>query len=135
MAKKVIMYPLVRETKYYEQNEWNDKQGWTGQPKNDEVKGTLYNYYNGYGWEEENTEWVENRVFENTLTYIDFGRGRSAVTFYFTGKDGERYPMFIKDFDELIRKHSLVNGSVTARWTFVKRGSNYGIKLAEEENL
>lgn len=132
MAKKVILYPLRKETRYYEQDKWNDEAGKTGKPIPGDVKGSLYNYYSGYSYEGE-AEWVENFEFEKTLTYVDYGRGRSAVTFYFDGPDGERYPMFIKDFDKLIRKYSLTNGTVTAKWDFVKRGSNYGIKLAEDE--
>ncbi len=72
--------------------------------------------------------WKPNTEVELTLHYQGFGRGRSSVTFYWLDDDGNRYPMFIKDVDELL-KQDLGASSVHAIFTYVKRGANYGIKF------
>ena len=75
--------------------------------------------------------WKPNTEVELTLHYQGFGRGRSSVTFYWLDDDGNRYPMFIKDVDELL-KQDLGASSVHAVFTYVKRGANYGIKFLRE---
>ncbi|AMB18701.1 hypothetical protein BH780_gp118 [Bacillus phage Eldridge] len=127
MAKKVILYPLVKESTYAPQSEWNDEHGITGTPR--EVKGSLIDY--GAGGD--NVEWVENRVFPDTLTYTGYGRGRSSAVFYFEGSLGEKYQMFMTDMDDLLKYAGVLNKEVTAWWTYQKRGQNYGIRLADSE--
>lgn len=48
--------------------------------------------------------WKPNEEIELTLHYDGYGRGRSAVTFYWKDDTGHKYPMFIKDVDELLRQ-------------------------------
>ena len=72
--------------------------------------------------------WKPNEEIELTLHYDGYGRGRSAVTFYWKDDDGHKYPMFIKDVDELLRQDMGVS-SVHGIFTYVKRGANYGIKF------
>lgn len=72
--------------------------------------------------------WKPNEKIELTLHYDGYGRGRSAVTFYWKDDDGHKYPMFIKDVDELLRQDMGVS-SVHGIFTYVKRGANYGIKF------
>jgi hypothetical protein len=76
----------------------------------------------------ENIIWKPNTEVELTLHYQGFGRGRSSVTFYWLDDDGNQYPMFIKDVDELL-KQDLGTSSVHGIFTYVKRGANYGIKF------
>ena len=70
-------------------------------------------------------------VFEDVLTYIGYGKGRSAVHFQFEDSQKRRYNMFISEFSDLVKSHPLKKG-VTPKlhWTFCKKGSNYSIKLA-----
>lgn len=75
-----------------------------------------------------NIVWKPNTEVELTLHYQGFGRGRSSVTFYWLDDDGNRYPMFIKDVDELL-KQDLGASSIHAVFKYVKRGANYGIKF------
>lgn len=72
--------------------------------------------------------WKPNEEVELTLRYKGYGRGRSAVTFYWVDENGHDYPMFIKDVDELLRQ-DMGTSSVHAIFTYVKRGANYGIKF------
>lgn len=72
--------------------------------------------------------WKPNEEIELTLHYDGYGRGRSAVTFYWKDDTGHKYPMFIKDVDELLRQ-DMGTSSVHGIFTYVKRGANYGIKF------
>lgn len=82
------------------------------------------------GWS--STEWRDNYQFEATLTYRSYGRGRSSVTFYWNDADGHSYTMFLSDLDDILSKGKLDGNCVTGRWTFVKKGSSYGVKLINE---
>lgn len=73
-------------------------------------------------------EWMPNREVALALYYDGYGRGRSAVTFYWTDEQGHRYPMFIKDFDDMIMRIDTIKPA-KGIFTYVKRGKNYGIKL------
>jgi len=72
--------------------------------------------------------WKPNEEIELTLHYNGYGRGRSAVTFYWKDDNNHQYPMFIKDVDELLRQ-DMGTSSVHGIFTYVKRGANYGIKF------
>lgn len=67
-----------------------------------------------------------NFEFEDTLTYDGFARGRSAAYVLFRRSDGTRVTMFLKELDELMPR--LCGGHVTGRFTFTKRGTNYGVR-------
>lgn len=70
-------------------------------------------------------------VFEDVLSYVGYGKGRSAVHFTFEDSQKRRYNMFISEFSELVNTQYLECGiTPKLRWTFVKKGSNYSIKLA-----
>ena len=75
--------------------------------------------------------WKPQEVLELTLSYAGYTRGRSAVTFYWRDEHGHIYPMFIKDFDDLLLRH-IGTTNIHAVFTYVKRGQNYGIKLLEK---
>lgn len=72
--------------------------------------------------------WKPNEEIELTLHYNGYGRGRSAVTFYWKDNNNHQYPMFIKDVDELLRQ-DMGFSNVHGIFTYVKRGANYGIKF------
>ena len=124
MAKKLICYPFVNGS-LIEYSHYN---------LNDEERERVYNgervtsqgvYYVGDGRE---VIWKPNEEVELTLHYKDYGRGRSAVTFYWEDEYGHEYPMFIKEVDELLRQ-DIGMSRIHAIWTYVKRGANYGIKF------
>jgi len=77
-------------------------------------------------------EWRDNYEFEETLTYKTYYRGRSSATIAFTDSKDRQYEMFMTDFDDLMTRKGLNGKEVTGRWTFVKRGQNYGIRLADD---
>lgn len=77
-------------------------------------------------------EWRDNYVFEATITYKSFSRGRSAANFEFENTlTGQTYNVFMKDMDSFVP--IMVHGNVTSKFCFVKRGDSYGIALYEGE--
>ena len=116
MTKKLICFPFVD----------GNLQEWSWNNLTDLERERIYN-----GEEVvkgSNEVWKPNKEVELTLHYQGYGRGRSAVTFYWVDDDGHKYPMFIKDVDELLRQ-DIGTSSIHAIFTYVKRGANYGIKF------
>lgn len=78
-------------------------------------------------------EWRENSVFQMALTFETYGRGRSSVVLIFRGRKKAKYSMFMTDANNVI---PLMNkGKINEYWTFQKRGQNYGIRLATDEEI
>ena len=116
MTKKLICFPFID----------GNLQEWSWNNLTDSERERVYN-----GEEVvkgSNEVWKPNAEVELTLHYQGYGRGRSAVTFYWVDDDGHKYPMFIKDVDELLRQ-DIGTSSIHAIFTYVKRGANYGIKF------
>ena len=116
MTKKLICFPFID----------GNLQEWSWNNLTDSERERVYN-----GEEVvkgSNEVWKPNNEVELTLHYKGYGRGRSAVTFYWVDDDGHKYPMFIKDVDELLRQ-DIGTSSIHAIFTYVKRGANYGIKF------
>ena len=84
--------------------------------------GNQRDYHDGYCTLKDNFE------FKDTLTFEAYGRGRSSVTFTMRRKsNGKSVSMFISNFTEIV---PLMNaGMITGRFTFVKKGGNYGCKM------
>ena len=124
MAKKLICYPFVngslQEYSHHNLDDSERKRVYNGERVTSQGV-----YYVGDGRE---VIWKPNEEVELTLHYKDYGRGRSAVTFYWEDEYGHEYPMFIKDVDELLRQ-DIGMSRIHAIWTYVKRGANYGIKF------
>lgn len=75
-------------------------------------------------------ELVPNFEFEDTLTFKTYGRGRSSVTFTFIRKsNGKTVSFFVSDMCDAIP--CMTNGAITAKFTFIKKGSNFGCKLVK----
>ena len=116
MTKKLICFPFIDgNLQEYSWNNLTDSERERIYNGEEVVKGS-------------NEVWKPNKEVELTLHYKGFGRGRSAVTFYWVDDDGHKYPMFIKDVDELLRQ-DIGASSIHAIFTYVKRGNNYGIKF------
>lgn len=79
-------------------------------------------YVKNYGY-----KYVDNFEWEDTLEYETYGRGTSAAHLYFKSTiTGKSYQMFLKDFGNIAKR--LIDGKVSGKWTFCKRGQNYGVK-------
>ena len=122
MAKKLICFPFVDGNlqEYSFHNLTDDE---IERVYNGEEIAKEYVYYS-----DKKEIWKPNEEVELTLHYKDYGRGKSSVTFYWIDDNGHKYPMFLKDVDELLRQ-DMGTSSVHAIWTYVKRGQNYGIKF------
>ena len=70
---------------------------------------------------------LDNYEFEDTLTYDGYSRGRSAAYFSFLRSDGRKVTVFLTDFEVIV--NHMVKGMITGRFTFCKRGQNFGCKL------
>ena len=116
MTKKLICFPFIDgNLQEYSWNNLTDSERERVYSGEEVVKGS-------------DEVWKPNKEVELTLHYKGYGRGRSAVTFYWADDDGHGYPMFIKDVDELLRQ-DIGTSSIHAIFTYVKRGANYGIKF------
>ena len=116
MAKKLICFPFID----------GNLQEWSWNNLTDSERERVYSGEEVVKGSDE--VWKPNKEVELTLHYQGYGRGRSAVTFYWVDSDGHKYPMFIKDVDELLRQ-DIGTSSIHAIFTYVKRGANYGIKF------
>jgi len=70
--------------------------------------------------------WKDNSVFYKKLACTGYGKGRSSVTFVFTDDEKITYYMFLSDLYRCIRH--LEKGTLSGYFTFVKKGTNYGIQ-------
>ena len=71
----------------------------------------------------------ENYIFDDTLEFVSYGRGRSSVTFEWIRTNGTTVSMFVSDMSDAVQYS--VRGKLKGRFTFVKNGQNYGCKLME----
>lgn len=86
-----------------------------------------------YPWEwADSFHWEDNRIFSTTMTFHSYSRGRSAAGFNFKDENDRNYYMFLTDISDMIREVTLDHGKVSGKWTFVKRGTNYGVKYLGE---
>lgn len=79
-------------------------------------------------------EWRDNHVFDATLRYAGYCRGRSAAYMLFVRVDTlASVVVFLGDFDPVVAR--MVKGEVSGRFTFCKRGQNYGCCLVDEGEI
>ena len=76
-------------------------------------------------------KWIDNHEFDDTLTLETWGRGRSSVTFTMRRTNGKTVSVFVSDFTAMAQHADFKAGQITGRFTFTKKGQNYGCKLAE----
>lgn len=76
-----------------------------------------------------------NEPFRAVLEIAGMESGRSAKYVLFDDRDGHRYPMFVTDLLDFLRRSGPgVRGGITGSemWIVRKRGQNYGIALVPE---
>jgi len=97
---------------------------------NEDLKEFNNNITTGRIIEVDDIIWKENFEFEDTLELTGMSRGRSAANFNLKSvTDGRNYNLFMTDTVDLIQNGIINKGKITGKWTFCKRGANYGIKL------
>lgn len=75
------------------------------------------------------SEWKPNYDFDATISVESFSRGRSAANFDVKDENGKMYNVFMTDFLDMVKHKDFKAGLLTAKFTFCKRGQNYGMKL------
>lgn len=76
-------------------------------------------------------DWRTPQPMRAVLVYDGYVRGQSAAYFVWRHHiTGTRYPMFMTDFDEMLRTRTIPQQGVHAIWIECKRGANYGIRVA-----
>lgn len=79
-----------------------------------------------------NHEMRENFIFEDVLKFDGYSRGRSAAYLNFIKKsDGKKVSVFLTDFVEGIVPN-MIKGTVKGKFTFCKRGANFGCKRLDD---
>lgn len=78
------------------------------------------------------TYWKPNDIFDATLFYRGYERGRTSARILFElGKGGPKVSMFLRDFDTAMKLYGFDERRMTGTWTYVKRGRHFGIKPSE----
>ena len=77
--------------------------------------------------DEYNLQWKDNWEWEDTITYSGYGRGTSSCVICFKSEAlNQHVNMFMTDFNYVVK--SLEKGQLKGKFTFCKRGQNYGVK-------
>ena len=77
---------------------------------------------------------VPNFVFTDTVTVKDFETTRSSITYILSRSDGTTFTMMAKYFFALIQDPRFCGGKITASFTFIKRGPQFGAVHFPEQN-
>jgi hypothetical protein len=75
------------------------------------------------------SDYRDNTPFMDTLTFVDFNRGRSAAYSTFKRENGMTVCVFLKEMSEMLPR--MIEGKITGKFAFVKRGKNYGCTLQD----
>lgn len=82
-------------------------------------------------------EWRDPEPFTDFLFFKEFNRGRSAAHAIFEAEKGQHhgdtFVVFLTDLSEMI-PHMRV-GEIHGKFTFCKRGQNFGVKLIKPLGL
>lgn len=81
-------------------------------------------------------DWRPNVPVARVLRLDGTARGRSAAYFLWKDEQGRQFPMFITDMADVVRAGvATAGGLVNARWMVAKRGTNFGIRLATDDEI
>lgn len=73
----------------------------------------------------------DNHVFQDRLEYS--GYYQSVITFK-SVNSGRRYHMFLRHFDEMMKKIQMNHNMVEGNFTFAKHGNVQGLKMVFPKN-
>lgn len=75
-----------------------------------------------------NITWIPYQKLYLHLQYVDYSRGRSSVLFEYRDRiTGNKYPMFLSNFDELL-KNGINPVEIQGYFEPIKKGQNFAIK-------
>jgi hypothetical protein len=77
-------------------------------------------------WMKDIVYWKDNYVFEAKLVFDRFDYKKNWVVV--DPVDNREYTMFPSEVMDLLYNGDVLKGDVTGKWTFMKRGSCYGIR-------
>jgi hypothetical protein len=90
-------------------------------------QGDLLSYASQLGKRAE-VLWLAGQPFEDRLEFVCFEKGGHGLqAIWRSVKNKRRYPMFMDSLRELLLQGILHRGRVTGRWSFITKGSNFGI--------
>lgn len=69
-----------------------------------------------------------NYAFFDTITFVEFQRGRSAAYAVFKRSTGTTVTVFLTDLEDMLPRMS--SGKINSKFEFCKRGNNFGVKLS-----
>lgn len=95
--------------------------------------GSLINYVTRHPGQVH--EWRENKPFPESLLLTGTTRGMSAARFTWSAAGVRTFEMFMTDAADLMANGTIFKGSVDTWWIVQKRGTNYGIRLATQDDL
>ena len=79
-------------------------------------------------WAKTEVVWKENYIFEAKMRLEGFERGRSAAHALLLDESGKKYTLFLTDLEDILKREGLSKGTFpNLKWTFCKRGANYGV--------
>ena len=83
--------------------------------------------------EKNDYEMKDTWIFEDTLKITSYGRGRSAAYFELKSTTTSMEAvMMMSDMSHMVQAGVINKGVITGRWTFGKKGKNYGIEYVGE---
>jgi hypothetical protein len=87
--------------------------------------------YEHPSYQTKGVEWKDNYIFKDSMQILEYSRGRSSILFSLKSQtDGTEYSVFVSDMMDIISSCTITNGLIMDKeWTFIKKGSNYGMKL------
>lgn len=81
-------------------------------------------------WSTTGVSLIDNFKFSDMLQYTGMAKTQSSnYAMFRSTKTNKKYYMFMKDFDNLLKKHTLKIGYIYGTFTFRKHGQSYGIKI------
>lgn len=79
-------------------------------------------------WNKDGIVFVKNYEFTASLKFTGFSFGRSACRAVMVDAKDRKLPLFIQSFSELLVAGKMQGDStVPCKWTFAKKGQNYGL--------
>jgi len=80
--------------------------------------------------------YVDSYIFDDVIQFSKIGRTTSSNYAIFESKTTNKvFYMFMKDFEHMLKSQVLKLGIISGQFTFVQRGSSFGIKILSVSRL